>query len=115
VLPRAAVLVHHGGIGTAAQALAAGIPQLVVPSAHDQPDNAVRIRRLGVGDFLLPRAYRTAAVIERVAALTRSGVRENCRRYAGAMAGGRSLETAAALIEQLATAQPAVEGMCRGG
>ena len=50
VLPRAAAFVHHGGIGTTAQALAAGVPQLVVPLAHDQPDNAVRIRHLGVGD-----------------------------------------------------------------
>ena len=35
-------LVHHGGIGTSAQALAAGIPQLLMPQAHDQPDNAAR-------------------------------------------------------------------------
>jgi len=51
VLRRAAALVHHGGIGTTAQALAAGVPQLLVPFAHDQPDNAVRVRRLGVGAF----------------------------------------------------------------
>ncbi len=35
VLPRAAAFVHHGGIGTVAQALAAGVRQLVVPLAHD--------------------------------------------------------------------------------
>ena len=58
VLPRAAAFVHHGGIGTTAQALAAGVPQLIVPMTHDQPDNAVRIRRLGVGDFLLPANTR---------------------------------------------------------
>jgi rhamnosyltransferase subunit B len=63
VLPRAAAFVHHGGIGTTAQALAAGVPQLVVPLAHDQPDNAVRVRRLGVGDFLLPKAYKAATVL----------------------------------------------------
>ncbi len=48
LLPRLSLLVHHGGIGTSAQALAAGIPQLVVPFAHDQFDNAARLRRLGV-------------------------------------------------------------------
>jgi len=48
LLPRLAALVHHGGIGTSAQALAAGVPQLVVPFAHDQFDNAARLRRLGV-------------------------------------------------------------------
>ena len=48
LLPRLSALVHHGGIGTAAQALAAGVPQVVVPFAHDQFDNAARLQRLGV-------------------------------------------------------------------
>ena len=38
VLPGAAALVHHGGIGTAAQGLASGRPQLVMPMTFDQPD-----------------------------------------------------------------------------
>jgi rhamnosyltransferase subunit B len=49
LLPRSAVMVHHGGIGTLSQCLAAGIPQLVVFMSLDQPDNAARIERLGVG------------------------------------------------------------------
>lgn len=49
LLPRAAAVVHHGGIGTASQSLAAGIPQLVMTMAHDQFDNAFRLTRLGVG------------------------------------------------------------------
>ncbi|MGL4399750.1 MAG: glycosyltransferase, partial [Luteolibacter sp.] len=49
LLPRAALMVHHGGIGTLSQCLAAGIPQLVVFMSLDQPDNAARIERLGVG------------------------------------------------------------------
>src|SRR5208337_2067477 len=47
IFPRAAVVVHQGGIGTCAQALAAGRPMLVVPFAFDQPDNAARLQRLG--------------------------------------------------------------------
>lgn len=49
LLPQAAVMVHHGGIGTLSQCLAAGIPQVVVFMSLDQPDNAARIERLGVG------------------------------------------------------------------
>jgi rhamnosyltransferase subunit B len=49
LLPRARALVHHGGIGSSAQALRAGVPQLVVPQAYDQFDNAMRLERLGVG------------------------------------------------------------------
>jgi UDP:flavonoid glycosyltransferase YjiC (YdhE family) len=49
LLRRATCLVHHGGIGSTSQALAAGIPQLIMPMAHDQYDNAARIQRLGLG------------------------------------------------------------------
>ncbi len=49
LLPQVAALVHHGGIGTTAAALAAGIPQLITPFAFDQFDNAARVVRLGVG------------------------------------------------------------------
>ncbi len=48
LMPRCAAIVHQGGIGTVAQALRAGKPMLVVPWAHDQPDNAERLRRMGV-------------------------------------------------------------------
>jgi rhamnosyltransferase subunit B len=52
LLPHIALLVHHGGIGTTAEALRAGVPQLVVPLAYDQFDNAARVRRLGTGASL---------------------------------------------------------------
>lgn len=49
LLRRSRALVHHGGIGTCGRALAAGVPQLIVPHAHDQFDNLRHVRRLGVG------------------------------------------------------------------
>ena len=49
LLPHAAMLVYHGGIGTLAQTIKAGIPHLVVPNGHDQFDNAWRIEQLGLG------------------------------------------------------------------
>jgi len=49
LLPRAAAIVHHGGVGTTAEAMRAGIPQVVVPLAHDQFDNGARVEALGVG------------------------------------------------------------------
>jgi len=52
LLPQAAALIHHGGIGTTAEALRAGTPQLVVPLAHDQFDNGARVTALGVGASL---------------------------------------------------------------
>ncbi len=50
-------IVHHGGVGTTALALAAGTPQLVVPLFDDQPDNAARVQRLGVGFRLAPATF----------------------------------------------------------
>ncbi|UPT73747.1 MAG: glycosyltransferase [Elusimicrobiota bacterium] len=49
LFPRCAAIVHSGGIGTTGQALRSGVPQLVVPVAHDQFDNAARVARLGCG------------------------------------------------------------------
>ncbi|MEW5978104.1 MAG: glycosyltransferase [Acidobacteriota bacterium] len=64
LFPRAAAIVHQGGVGTTAQALQSGHPMLVVPFAHDQPDNAFRVKNLGVARILYPRQYRAAKVVE---------------------------------------------------
>jgi UDP:flavonoid glycosyltransferase YjiC (YdhE family) len=77
VFPRCAAVVHHGGIGTCAQGFAAGVPQLVMPMAHDQPDNAQRLKRLGVGDYLLPGRFTADAVSARLESLLSS---ENTRK-----------------------------------
>jgi UDP:flavonoid glycosyltransferase YjiC (YdhE family) len=42
-------IVHHGGIGTTAAALEAGCPQLILPMAWDQPDNAARVVKFDAG------------------------------------------------------------------
>ena len=44
LLRHAAALVHHGGVGSTAQAMAAGIPQLIAALAHDQFDNGARVK-----------------------------------------------------------------------
>ncbi len=48
LLPRVAAHIHHGGIGTIGYSLAAGIPQVTVPSISDQMDNSKHLARLGV-------------------------------------------------------------------
>lgn len=53
VFPRAAAIVHQGGIGTLAQAMRAGQPMLVVPFSHDQPDNAERAVKLGIAKTVM--------------------------------------------------------------
>ena len=57
LMPHLAAFVHHGGIGTLAQAMAAGIPQLIRPMFGDQFDNAQRIMNLGIAKEVLPVDY----------------------------------------------------------
>ena len=52
LFPSCAAVIHHGGVGTVAKALAAGTPQLILPYAFDQMDNATRVARLGAGEWL---------------------------------------------------------------
>jgi UDP:flavonoid glycosyltransferase YjiC (YdhE family) len=69
ILPRAATVVHQGGVGTCGQALAAGRPMLVMPYAFDQPDNAARLERLGVARVIRRKDYtakRAAAELDRL-------------------------------------------------
>jgi UDP:flavonoid glycosyltransferase YjiC (YdhE family) len=57
LFPRAAVIVHAGGIGTTGLAMRSGRPMLVVPYAHDQFDNAARATRLGIARTIPQRRY----------------------------------------------------------
>jgi rhamnosyltransferase subunit B len=57
LFPRASAIVHQGGAGTLNQALLSGRPTLIVPHAHDQPDNAYRVEKLGCSRTIRPSHY----------------------------------------------------------
>jgi rhamnosyltransferase subunit B len=57
IFPRAAAIVHQGGIGTTAEAMRSGRPMVVVPFAHDQPDNARRVEHLGISRTIPRQRY----------------------------------------------------------
>ncbi|HUO86634.1 MAG TPA: nucleotide disphospho-sugar-binding domain-containing protein [Thermoanaerobaculia bacterium] len=102
LLPRAAALVHHGGIGTAAQALAAGIPQLVVAFAHDQLDNGTRVADLGVGAVTTARRFRPRrAAGELVRLLASPRVAARCAELARRLSSGDAVGRSCDLIESL--------------
>ncbi len=100
LMPRVSALVHHGGIGTSATAMANAVPQLITPFAHDQFDNAMRIERLGVG-----RELRVGASIHdwsrALSELTSSAdIRSSCLRYQQLLAAqGNAAEIIADHIE----------------
>ncbi len=102
ILPRAAALIHHGGIGSTAQALSAGIPQLIMAMAFDQPDNAARVERLNAGAGLRRHQFRTprvAGLLEKL--LASEPIAAACREIRGRFPTESALADTATLIEQL--------------
>ncbi|QJP99537.1 glycosyltransferase [Herbaspirillum rubrisubalbicans] len=86
LLPEVAAIVHHGGIGTTAAALRAGVPQLVVPFAYDQFDNGYRVQRLGVGEIAPAKSLTTAKMIKAlIGLLEKEPVRVRCATLAQTM------------------------------
>jgi UDP:flavonoid glycosyltransferase YjiC (YdhE family) len=101
IMPRAAAIVHPGGIGTTAQALRAGRPMLVTPWSNDQPDNAERVRRLGVGRPI-PRSryYAPRVANELRALLTDASCFERAGTVAGQIADEDGIANACDVIEE---------------
>ena len=103
LLPRARAIVHHGGIGTAAQALKAGVAQVVVPMAYDQPDNSARLVRLGVASMLSQRLLdgaSLAATLQRL--LVRADLPAKLAQTSHRFDGDHSLDETCRLIEEAA-------------
>lgn len=100
LLPRIAVLVHHGGIGTIAEALRAGVPQLVVPLAHDQFDNGARVQSLGVGISIPASRLRSRSLYQGLRKLLSSdAVRTQCRVVAAKFEAGDGSDALCNAIE----------------
>jgi UDP:flavonoid glycosyltransferase YjiC (YdhE family) len=99
LLPHCAALIHHGGIGTSAQALAAGIPQLVVPMSHDQPDNAMKLHELGVAEIVPAGRFSTARATVAISRLMDSNHRAACLEIKKRFVGADPISETATLIE----------------
>lgn len=105
LFPLCAAVVHHGGVGTTARALAAGVPQLVLPICFDQMDNGARVQRLGAGESVRFKQSRVPAVEAALKRLLQPEAAARCqairRRFESAP---EALPVAADLVERLAGA-----------
>ncbi|MFZ4774180.1 MAG: glycosyltransferase [Terrimicrobiaceae bacterium] len=90
LLPSCRAIVHHGGIGTLSKSFAAGTPQLILPLAHDQHDNAARVERLQAGFEVRPRVQNASEKLQTLLASQEiaAGV-SRCRELA-ARSGNRA-------------------------
>ena len=101
LLPYCAAIVHHGGLGTTAHALAAGIPQLILPLAWDQQDNAQRVKRLEVGNWVAPKSSIRRVAL-RLSKILTPDVVSRCGEIASRFGSEDASTLAADRIEALA-------------
>lgn len=102
ILPYASVVVHQGGVGTTAQAMRAGKPMLVMPYSHDQPDNARRVRRLGVAEVIGRKKYNAQAALKPLRALLEDpAYARNAVEIAKQVEAEHGVETACSALEQV--------------
>ncbi len=118
IFPRVAAAVHHGGAGTTAAALRAGIPSVVVPFLGDQGFWAERLCRAGVAPPALRlrrlTAERLAAAI--AAVLGDPGMRERAAALGRIVRAEDGLAAAVRAVKGgIAAGRPAGTGMAVGG
>jgi rhamnosyltransferase subunit B len=100
LLPRSALLVYHGGIGTLAQGIKAGVPHLVVPHGYDQFDSGWRIEQLGLGRCVPESRYRAAGIASVMRhMLDDAALTQRCRQFSGRVDSAAALERACVLLE----------------
>ena len=103
LFPRASLIIHQGGVGTTAQALRAGKPMLLMPYSHDQPDNARRVRRLGVAKVIQRHRYQSDAAASLIREMfAEPKYRERAAAIGVQVRGERSLQKAGDALEALA-------------
>jgi rhamnosyltransferase subunit B len=102
LMPRASVVVHHGGAGTTSHGLLAGVPTLIVPFAFDQSDNAEHAARLGVSRTVYRNKYRAPRVVRELSKLLNEpSYAERAREIGEQLKQENGPARAADLIEQL--------------
>lgn len=120
VLPRFRAFVHHGGVGTTARGLRAGLPTLVVPFVFDQIFWGSRVAALGAGPPPIPRHRLTAdRLVTALGTLERPSVRSTARAVGEQLRAEDGVGEAVRLIEQILGRQsvlgPAAERGRTGG
>jgi len=95
-------VVHQGGVGTVGQCLRAGKPMLIMPYSHDQPDNARRMRRLGVARVIQRGNYTPLRAARKLKAmLDEPSFASQAAQAAGRLAHEDGVQSACDALEEL--------------
>jgi sterol 3beta-glucosyltransferase len=98
-----AAVVHHGGAGTTAAGLRAGVPTIVIPFHGDQPFWGRRIAELGVGPAPVPRHKLTAESLAQAIAqaVGDQAMRERAARLGATIRAEDGIAGAVAAVEEI--------------
>lgn len=102
LFPRMAALVHHGGAGTTAEGLRAGVPTVIVPFVFDQTFWAARVKAAGLGPDPIPLKKLTAGRLAHAIkiAVTDPGIRQRAKSCGEAIRAEDGTGNAVKIIKQ---------------
>ncbi len=102
LLPLSKAVLHHGGIGTSAEALRAGIPQIIAPYGFDQPENAFFLKKLGLADDIKTKSVTAKELTAKIKALIYStDALDKCSYYAKQLNRDDFLKETCDIIEEV--------------
>jgi sterol 3beta-glucosyltransferase len=102
LLPRASAAVHHGGAGTTAASLRAGLPTQIIPFFGDQPFWGRRVEYLGAGPAPLDRKTLNAPLLaQALIAMDDPAMRSRANALGAAIRTDRGIETAIDFLERV--------------
>ena len=110
VLPRASILVHHGGIGAAAAGIRHGLPQVLIPRLASQFTNAACLRRCGVACSIAHDRIHADVLYRYMArALGDNRMRRRARELSLRIDTHRDTENACDFIEEFSRNHSAID------
>lgn len=102
LFPRMSAVVHHGGAGTTAAGLRAGVPSVIIPFFGDQPFWGWRVAELGVGPLPIPRKKLTAKLLAKAIdfAVNDEHVRKRAEKLGEAIRAERGVDNAVKILTE---------------
>lgn len=101
LMPRVRAVVHQAGIGTLSHVLRAGLPSVAVPFAFDQPNNARRLRDLGVAEVLSPNGRTARDMAQALHQLLTGRATDRARRLGGFLRAEDGVAKSCAVLESV--------------
>ena len=81
IMPYVKCIIHHGGIGTMSEAIYAGTPQLILPCYVDRLDNAQRISKYNISEYLPLAKWSVNNVVQKLLKIVSESYKCNCTSF----------------------------------